>query len=87
MVAFKDLTLDQKREYKRNAYNKNKKEYNLAKIAVGLTSKSRKVRENTLQKYELEKNDNGEYVIPTKYRFQINHNDVKIEPPPPVINV
>ena len=68
-------------------YQKNKEAYNLAKIAKGLVSNDRKVRGDTIQRYNLTKNDKGEYVIPKKYKFVINYDDVKVEPPPPVINV
>lgn len=86
-VLFKDMTPEQKRKYKREAYHKNSEAYNLAKIASGLMSKSRKVRAHTLEKYDLQKNKDGDYVIPKKYKFKINYDDVKVEPPPPVINV
>jgi hypothetical protein len=87
MPSFKDMTLEQKREYKRAAYEKNKESYNLAKIAKGLMSKSRKVRGDTIEKYNLQQNKDGDFVIPKKYKFKINYEDVKAEPPPPVINV
>jgi len=85
--SFKDMTPDEKRAYKRNTYHKNKELYNLAKIAIGLTSKSRKVRGQTVEKYNLSKNDKGQYVLPRKSRVQLDYDNVEIDPPPPIINV
>jgi len=87
MPSFKEMTLEQKREYKRAVYEKNKETYNLAKIAKGLLSKSRKVRGDTIEKYNLQQNKDGDFIIPKKYKFKINYEDAKAEPPPPVINV
>ena len=43
---------------------KNKKTYNLAKIAKGLLSKSRKVRGDTIEKHNLQQNKDGDYITP-----------------------
>ena len=87
MPKFREMNPEQKREYKRAIYHKHKEAFNLAKIATGLVSGSRKVRSDTLEKYNIQQNEEGELVIPRKYKFKINYSDVKVAPPPPVINV
>ena len=89
MVGYSQMSQDEKKLYKKAWYDKNKAAVQLARITKGLTDQSRKVSVKTLKKYNVKYDEeSNQIIIPKKYKpLSLNYSDVKIDPPPAVINV
>lgn len=89
MVGFSEMSKTEKKLYKKAWYEKNKAAVQLARITKGLENNNRKVRASTLKKYNIKYDEEkNEIQIPKKYKpLSLKYNDVKVEPPPAVINV